>query len=52
MQFFIPLILIIIAGGLFVSWIDPQYQDIKDKQVEKASYSETLTKDCGDPRVP
>ena len=44
MQFFIPLILIIIAGGLFVSWIDPQYQDIKDKQVEKASYSETLTK--------
>lgn len=44
MQFFIPIILIIISGALFVTWIDPQYQEIKEKQSEKARFDETLAK--------
>lgn len=44
MQFLTPIVLILISGGLFVTWIDPQYQEIKDKQVEKARYDETLAK--------
>lgn len=44
MQFFVPIILIIISGALFVTWIDPQYQEIKEKQVEKARFDETLAK--------
>ena len=44
MQLFAPIILIIISGALFVTWIDPQYQEIKDKQTEKARFDETLAK--------
>lgn len=44
MQFFIPMFLIFIAGALFVTWIDPQYQEIKEKQAEKVRYDETLAK--------
>lgn len=42
MQLFVPIILILISGTLFVTWIDPQYQDIKDLQAEKARYDEAL----------
>lgn len=44
MQFFIPIILIFISGGLFITWIDPQYQLVKEKQIEKSRYDETLAK--------
>ncbi|MFW0870885.1 MAG: type 4a pilus biogenesis protein PilO [Patescibacteria group bacterium] len=42
MQLIAPIILILISGGLFVTWIDPQYQEIKDLQLEKARYDEAL----------
>jgi len=44
MQFLIPIILIMISVGLFASWVDPTYQTIKERQVEKARYDETLAK--------
>lgn len=42
MQLIAPIILIVISGTLFITWIDPQYQDIKDLQAEKARYDEAL----------
>ena len=44
MQLLAPIILIVISGGLFMMWIDPEYQEIKEKQAEKARYDETLAK--------
>ena len=34
----LPISLVLISGGIFVTWIDPTYQEVKDKQVEKARY--------------
>ena len=44
MQLIIPIILVALSGGLFVTWIDPQYKEIQEKQQEKARYEETLAK--------
>ena len=44
MQFLMPVILIIISGALFFTWVDPQYQLIKEKQAEKEKFDETLAK--------
>ena len=44
MQFLMPVILIVISGGLFFTWVDPQYQLIKEKQAEKAKFDATLEK--------
>ncbi len=44
MQFLLPIILIIISGGLFFTWIDPNYNEIKDLQIERQRYDDTLAK--------
>lgn len=44
MNFLIPVILVVISGGLFFTWIDPQYNEIKSLQVERARYDETLAR--------
>lgn len=44
MQFLVPVILIIISGALFLTWIDPTYSEIRDLQVENQSYDEALDK--------
>lgn len=44
MQYLLPLILIGISGALFLTWVDPTYQEIKDLQIENQSYDEALAK--------
>ncbi len=44
MQFLVPVILIMLSVGLFATWVDPQYQLIQERQVEKTRYEETLAK--------
>ena len=44
MQLIIPIVLIIVSGLLFALHIDPQYKEIKDKQVDRAQYNEALAK--------
>ena len=39
-----PIILVIFSGILFVTFINPQYQQVKDLQEQKAQYDEILTK--------
>lgn len=38
MQFLLPIVLVLISGGVFFTFIDPRYQDIKELQKEKAEY--------------
>ncbi len=38
MQFLLPIILVIISGGAFFTFIDPRYQEIKELQKEKQEY--------------
>ncbi len=44
MQLIIPIILIVLSGAMFVTWIDPQYKEIQKKQQEKTQYDNILAK--------
>ena len=44
MQFILPIILIAISGGLFLTWIDPTYSEIRVLQAERERYDETIEK--------
>lgn len=43
MKFFLPLILIAAAGGLFFLWTNPQYQALKSTQAQVAALDSALT---------
>lgn len=43
-QFFIPIILILVAIGLFVLYTNPTYQEVKSLQVQVGAYDDALNK--------
>jgi len=43
-KFAIPLFLILLSGGLFFSYIDPTYDEIKALNIENEQYSDALEK--------
>jgi len=44
MKFLLPVILVIIAGGLFLLWIDPTYKDIQVVLNENQGYVDAIEK--------
>lgn len=44
MRFILPIILILASIGLFVAYIDPQYQQVKALSAQAAEYDDALTK--------
>lgn len=44
MRFILPIILIVAAIGLFVAYIDPQYQVVKGLSAQAAEYDDALSK--------
>ncbi len=44
MQYLLPIILIGLSGALFLFWIDPTYDKVKDLQTEFASFDEARAK--------
>lgn len=43
-RFFIPIILAVAAVGLFVAYVDPQYQQVKALSAQAAQYDDALSK--------
>lgn len=44
MRFILPIILIVVSIGLFVAYIDPQYQKVKVLSAQAAEYDDALSK--------
>jgi hypothetical protein len=44
LRLFLPIVLVLIAGGLFFVYTDPTYQHIKDLRAQEAEYDQALDK--------